>query len=163
LGAGLYGGMARRTVSSELAALALSCAAYASILATWRVLPRPFLAMDCVAPFALTAAFLALWLSRAANQTPEEARPSETAALWREPLTAMALLAVIFACADGLRALLMARPVPHLALSLLPGLLTALLLTASRREPGRDLSRALALGLLHALAALEVAVLCGLA
>ena len=166
---------AHKQANSVYACAALCCAAYVSALLTWHALvPQPFRLADSLAAFTLLTSGASMFLAYRrvrAHMSVSDTEPNVTQGasadegLWEPCLLRVSLVAALACLTDGLWAFGTSPNAGHYALSLLPCLLSSLMLCAARwignREEG-DALRRCALGCMGLAAGAETGLLCGL-
>jgi hypothetical protein len=133
LGIAFYTLTARQQKSAPAVGAALACAAYASALLTWKLLPGAHHLTVCLIPFVVASGIVSLWFAPRAKEA-EDAR-----AWWREPLALGGQLAIALCLAECLSLLLNGTfRAQAVGMSLLPVAVSALLIFLSRRRGGVD-------------------------
>ncbi len=154
----LYIGQARKSGAAGYAYAALICAAGISALLTWRVLvPQSFRLADSLTVFTFVAAAASLILARRDRASNTEKT------LWRECIAHGALVTALLCLGDGVYAFCLESEARRYAVSLLPCLVSSLLLCGTRYVEKRDANnviRRIALGCAGVAAAVEVGLLC---
>ncbi len=174
LGAALYAATARSHKIERFAYAATCCAAYASGLLTWHLLPPHMVSLNaCLAPFTIVMSGLALYIA----WSKHPAKRDTPAQFWHLPVTVSATISaavgishtlLMFLFGDTFGTVSAGMKVAHatdsvrFTLELLPILLSAAMLAASRRKSETDGLRRVTLSIFGVGASIAIGLSCGL-